>query len=103
MARRGTERSASTSSARFVHLEAKEEEDAKGHKIKKEAMIFPRFHQWDVVTRIERAVRQDGAGPNYLAQHSAGSGKSTRSPGELTVCTVCTMPRTRRYSIRWWP
>jgi type I restriction enzyme R subunit len=62
--------------ARFVHLEVKEEEDAKGRKIKKEAMIFPRFHQWDAVTRIERAVRQDGAGGNYLVQHSAGSGKS---------------------------
>jgi type I restriction enzyme, R subunit len=62
--------------ARFVHLEVKEEEDTSGKKIKKEAMIFPRFHQWDAVTRIERAVRQDGAGGNYLVQHSAGSGKS---------------------------
>jgi type I restriction enzyme, R subunit len=62
--------------ARFVHIQIWEEEDAQGKKTKKEALIFPRFHQWDAVTEIEDAVRQDGAGANYLAQHSAGSGKS---------------------------
>jgi type I restriction enzyme, R subunit len=62
--------------ARFVHLEVKEEEDTQGRKVKKEAMIFPRFHQWDAVTKIERAVLNEGAGTSYLVQHSAGSGKS---------------------------
>jgi type I restriction enzyme R subunit len=62
--------------ARFVHLEVIETEDANGRKTKKEGMIFPRFHQWDAVTRIDQAVRTEGAGANYLVQHSAGSGKS---------------------------
>jgi type I restriction enzyme R subunit len=39
-------------------------------------MIFPRFHQWDCVTRLLAAAREAGAGTNYLVQHSAGSGKS---------------------------
>jgi len=41
-----------------------------------EVLIFPRFHQLDVVRHLLAAVRQDGVGENYLVQHSAGSGKS---------------------------
>ncbi len=39
-------------------------------------LIFPRFHQLDVVRKLIADVRQNGAGHNYLIQHSAGSGKS---------------------------
>ena len=39
-------------------------------------LIFPRFHQLDVVRKIVADVKQNGAGHNYLIQHSAGSGKS---------------------------
>ena len=39
-------------------------------------MIFPRYHQWDVVTKLVGAARVEGAGQRYLVQHSAGSGKS---------------------------
>ena len=39
-------------------------------------LIFPRFHQLDVVRKIIADVKQNGAGHNYLIQHSAGSGKS---------------------------
>jgi type I restriction enzyme R subunit len=39
-------------------------------------MIFPRFHQWDAVTKLVEASRQEKAGHHYLIQHSAGSGKS---------------------------
>ena len=38
--------------------------------------IFPRFHQWDAVLRLEADARAHGAGSSYLVQHSAGSGKS---------------------------
>ena len=38
--------------------------------------IFPRFHQWDAVLRLEADAREHGAGQSYLVQHSAGSGKS---------------------------
>lgn len=39
-------------------------------------LIFPRFHQLDVVRKLIAGVRQSGPGVNYLIQHSAGSGKS---------------------------
>ena len=39
-------------------------------------MIFPRYHQLDVVTKLIKHVRTNGAGHSYLIQHSAGSGKS---------------------------
>ena len=42
----------------------------------KKRLIFPRFHQLDVVRRLIADVRENGAGVNYLIQHSAGSGKS---------------------------
>ncbi len=61
---------------RFIHLEIKDSEDWEGRKIKKETLIFPRFHQWDVVTKLVGAARSEGAGHKYLIQHSAGSGKS---------------------------
>jgi len=62
--------------ARFVHLEIQEKEDATGRKYKKETLIFPRYHQWDVVTKLVEAARIEGPGQKYLIQHSAGSGKS---------------------------
>jgi len=62
--------------ARFVHLEIKEKEDWDGRKYKQETLIFPRYHQWDVVTQLIRTAETEGTGQKYLIQHSAGSGKS---------------------------
>lgn len=62
--------------ARFVHLQIEEKETWEGRKYKKETMIFPRYHQWDVVTKLVSSAREEGAGQKYLIQHSAGSGKS---------------------------
>lgn len=62
--------------ARFVHLHIEEKEDWEGRKYKKETMIFPRYHQWDVVTKLVKAAKTEGPGHKYLIQHSAGSGKS---------------------------
>ena len=39
-------------------------------------VIFPRYHQLDVVRKLIANVREYGPGHNYLIQHSAGSGKS---------------------------
>ena len=39
-------------------------------------IIFPRYHQLDVVRKLVKHVRETGSGHNYLIQHSAGSGKS---------------------------
>ncbi|WP_337897534.1 type I restriction endonuclease subunit R [Mesomycoplasma ovipneumoniae] len=46
-------------------------------KVKKtETLIFPRYHQYRVVTRLVEDVQKNGVGKRYLIQHSAGSGKS---------------------------
>jgi len=62
--------------ARYVHLQIEEKEDWEGRKFKVETMIFPRYHQWDVVNKLIDAARTEGPGHKYLIQHSAGSGKS---------------------------
>ena len=41
-----------------------------------EKIIFPRYHQLDVVRKLIEHTKKNGAGHNYLIQHSAGSGKS---------------------------
>ncbi|MDF0535627.1 DEAD/DEAH box helicase family protein [Shewanella sp. A32] len=61
---------------RYIHLEVKRDEDALGRIVKKETMIFPRYHQWHVVQKLLNTVQQEGTGHKYLIQHSAGSGKS---------------------------
>ena len=61
--------------ARFIHLEV-EEKEVGSRTIKKEKMIFPRYHQLDTVRKLVADARAKGAGHNYLVQHSAGSGKS---------------------------
>lgn len=43
---------------------------------KEEKLIFPRYHQWDVVRQLLKDAQQKGTGQKYLIQHSAGSGKS---------------------------
>ncbi|MBL4862234.1 MAG: type I restriction endonuclease subunit R, partial [Crocinitomicaceae bacterium] len=60
---------------KFLHLNV-EEYEMNGVKKKKETMIFPRYHQLDVVRKLTTNARANGAGYNYLIQHSAGSGKS---------------------------
>ena len=64
---------------RFTHLEVKEKQlrTEKGVRtVRKETMIFPRYHQLDSVRKLVAHARANGAGRNYLIQHSAGSGKS---------------------------
>jgi len=64
---------------RFLHLQVEEKTvpTAKGlKKLQRESMIFPRYHQLDVVRKLSDHARQHRSGHNYLIQHSAGSGKS---------------------------
>lgn len=64
---------------RFMHLEEKTETKmVKGKEVKKtrRRLIFPRYHQLDVVKKLIEDVRIKGTGEDYLIQHSAGSGKS---------------------------
>lgn len=39
-------------------------------------LIFPRYHQFDLVDKLLKDCVLKGAGQRYLIQHSAGSGKS---------------------------
>lgn len=43
---------------------------------RKQAQIWPRYHQLDVVRKLLAHAGEHGAGQRYLIQHSAGSGKS---------------------------
>ena len=64
---------------RFMHLDVTERtvDTEKGKRtVRRESMIFPRYHQLDSVRKLVSHARNHGAGRNYLIQHSAGSGKS---------------------------
>ena len=60
---------------KFISFEVKNEKKD-GKNVTKKRLIFPRFHQLDVVRKLIANVRENGSGKNYLIQHSAGSGKS---------------------------
>ena len=58
-------------------MEVKEKVDEETGKVKRsENLIFPRYHQLDVIRKILADVRENGTAQNYLIQHSAGSGKT---------------------------
>ena len=65
----------------FVH-ESEEKSyhfDEKTGKIKTKKskfLIFPRYHQLDLIRKLRRQVKKEGVGTNYLVQHTTGSGKS---------------------------
>jgi type I restriction enzyme R subunit len=61
---------------RFLHLEQKTTEDFHGRRKTKETLIFPRYHQWEVVNQLIETTQAEYGGQRYLVQHSAGSGKS---------------------------
>lgn len=62
--------------ARFIHLQVEDRRDDHGRRVKKETMIFPRYHQLEAVRSLVDQALRDGVGKNYLIEHSAGSGKS---------------------------
>jgi type I restriction enzyme, R subunit len=57
---------------RFVLVDEVEQPDGKV----KRTTIWPRFQQLDAVRMLFQDAKANGAGQNYLFQHSAGSGKS---------------------------
>lgn len=61
----------------FVYTEKKDVVDLAGNHHRKETQIFPRFHQWDAVTRMIADAKANGPGMTYLCEHSAGSGKTS--------------------------
>ena len=61
----------------LLHLETRTSTDPiTGEVSKRTTLLFPRYHQWDLVTRMLQTVRDEGPGHRYLVQHSAGSGKT---------------------------
>lgn len=62
---------------RFMYIKQEEIKECDGKVIEtKETVIFPRYHQLEAVRKIEVHAKNNGAGNNYLIQHSAGSGKT---------------------------
>ncbi|WP_336214718.1 type I restriction endonuclease subunit R [Nonomuraea sp. LPB2021202275-12-8] len=62
---------------RFMYIKHETTTDPiTGQTAKSSSLRFPRFHQWEAVTRLTEAVVAEGAGHRYLIQHSAGSGKT---------------------------
>ncbi|MFC5748810.1 type I restriction endonuclease subunit R [Actinomadura rugatobispora] len=57
---------------RFVHEQKTKSAGGRTSK----TLIFPRYHQWDVVKKLTAHAARSGAGHNYLVMASAGSGKS---------------------------
>ena len=44
--------------------------------VKHRVLVFPRYHQLDVIRKLKAAIVEEGVGHNYLIQHTTGSGKS---------------------------
>ena len=64
---------------KFICFVAEKEEVERNGQIRvveKRKLVFPRYHQYDVVNKVVADVKQNGAGRSYLIEHSAGSGKS---------------------------
>ena len=62
---------------KFIFIETKEKVDElTGKKKAKETLIFPRYHQLDVIRKVLADVMVNKTTQNYLIQHSAGSGKT---------------------------
>ena len=62
--------------SRFIWISESRTRDNTGRQKRTYTLMFPRFHQWDVVERLERAVTAPNTDRRFLIQHSAGSGKT---------------------------
>lgn len=63
--------------SKFIFIERKESVDEQtGKKNHSETLIFPRYHQLDLIRKLLASVREHGSNLNYLIEHSAGSGKT---------------------------
>ncbi|WP_069146520.1 type I restriction endonuclease subunit R [Rhodococcus erythropolis] len=62
---------------KFLHLQVSDRTDpVTGERDLRKSLLFPRYHQWDVVNQLIETSRTEGPGHRYLVQHSAGSGKT---------------------------
>lgn len=65
-----------TSLSNIIEKYAQLVEEKDEEKQKKRKLIFPRYHQLDLVRKLLADAKTNGVGQRYLVQHSAGSGKS---------------------------
>jgi type I restriction enzyme R subunit len=62
---------------KFLHLQISDKTNpVTGEREVRKSLLFPRYHQWDVVNELIETARTEGPGHRYLVQHSAGSGKT---------------------------
>jgi type I restriction enzyme R subunit len=86
--------------ARFMHLQV-EKKQLGGKKIKRETMIFPRYHQLDCVRQLVADARVHGApGPTTWSSTRPAAANQTPSPGWRTAWPAFTTRKTRRSTTR---
>ena len=74
--------------SKFIFIDKQEEiDEATGKKKRTEELVFPRYHQLDLIRKLLASVYDTGTSLNYLIEHSAGSGK-TNSIAWLTYRLV---------------
>ena len=62
---------------KFIFIQTKKKKnEATGKDKVEESLIFPRYHQLDVIRKLLADVKVNHTSQNYLIQHSAGSGKT---------------------------
>lgn len=61
----------------FVYEEKQDRVNAQGRAYTKKTLIFPRFHQLQAVNNMIADAKKNGAGQQYLCEHSAGAGKTS--------------------------
>lgn len=63
--------------SKFMFIKVEEKKDPMTGALKrKESVVFPRYHQLDVIRKTLADVIDNRSSQNYLIQHSAGSGKT---------------------------
>ncbi len=63
--------------SKFMFIETKDETDEVTGRVKhKESLIFPRYHQLDLIRKLLADLKVNHTSQNYLIEHSAGSGKT---------------------------
>lgn len=63
--------------SKFMFIKVEEKKDPMtGATKRKETVVFPRYHQLDVIRKTLADVKENRSSQNYLIQHSAGSGKT---------------------------
>ena len=88
--------------ARFIHLVI-EEKKVEGKTRTTESMIFPRYHQLDVVRRLWRRRGRLGRGRTSSSSTRPAAARATPSPGWPTGSPASTPRTTRSASTRsWW-